>query len=614
MWTATVAVVVLGGYYGYAKLTTKPAETRYVTSPVEKGTLVVSVGGSGQVSSSNQIDIKPEASGRVTRINVKNGSEIAAGAILLQLDASDALKAVRDAQSNLDSAKLSLEKLKQPADDLSLLQAQNAVISAQNNLDKLKLSQETSYQKATETKQKAQDDLPQTFEDAFNSISDTFLDLPGVVDHLQNVLYSSDIQSQNPYEISGQGVENADALVRTTVSSYQQSMEAFIASAQSDYQTALSLYNKNFSDYKAINRYASNDQIETLLIETIDTVKSLAQASKSSSNMIDTWVGYRTQNNQTIFNTIKTYQSNLSGDISSTNSHLSGMISVQQSLKDKRQAIADAERDLADMAKSNPIDLAAAEQTVKERQASLENLKKGPDAFDLQSQQLSITQRQNALWDAQQKLADYTVRAPIAGVITNLDVRLGENVSSGTAAMTLVAQQKLAEISVNEVDAAKIKAGQKATLTFDAVQDLTISGAVSEVDLLGSVSQGVVSYNVKIAFDTQDERIKPGMSVSAAIIVDAKPDVLLVPNTAVKTQGQTTYVEILKDGAPVQQTVQVGLSNDTSSEVTGIDEGAEVITQTITGTTAAGTSTQQRSGFSVLGGGNAGFRAGGFGR
>ena len=105
--------------------------------------------------------------------------------------------------------------------------------------------------------------------------------------------------------------------------------------------------------------------------------------------------------------------------------------------------------------------------------------------------------------------------------------------------MPLITKQKIAEISLNEVDAAKVKVGQKVTLTFDAIDGLSITGEVSEIDALGTVSQGVVTYGVKIAFDTQDERVKSGMSVSAAIITDVKQNVLLVPNAAVKSNERT---------------------------------------------------------------------------
>ena len=150
-----------------------------------------------------------------------------------------------------------------------------------------------------------------------------------------------------------------------------------------------------------------------------------------------------------------------------------------------------------------------------------------------------------------------------------------------------------ANISLNEVDVAKVKVGQRVTLTFDAVEDLEITGEVAEVDAIGAVSQGVVSYNVKIVFDIQDNRIKPGMSVSAAIVLSSKPDVLLAPNGAIKTQNNLTYVEALVNGAPERRTVTVGSSNDTQTEIlTGLTEGEAVITQTIISGASAAVSTQ----------------------
>ena len=102
-------------------------------------------------------------------------------------------------------------------------------------------------------------------------------------------------------------------------------------------------------------------------------------------------------------------------------------------------------------------------------------------------------------------------------------------------------------MSLNEVDIAQIKINQKATLTFDAIQDLTIAGTVLEVDSIGTTSQGVVTYGVTIGFDTQDQRIKSGMSASASIITNSKTDALLVPNSAIKSSGGSNYVQMPSD-------------------------------------------------------------------
>ena len=69
---------------------------------------------------------------------------------------------------------------------------------------------------------------------------------------------------------------------------------------------------------------------------------------------------------------------------------------------------------------------------------------------------------------------------------------------------------------------------------------LDFSLLTSQIDAIGTVSQGVVSYNVQITFDTQDSRIKPGMSASVNIITNTQQNVLTVPNSAVKTKKGTS--------------------------------------------------------------------------
>ena len=193
-------------------------------------------------------------------------------------------------------------------------------------------------------------------------------------------------------------------------------------------------------------------------------------------------------------------------------------------------------------------------------------------------------------------------------MLATLDIKKGDNVSSGASIGTFITKNQVAEITLNEVDATKVKVGQKATLTFDAVDGLTITGTVVQVDLVGTVSQGVVSYKVKIGFDTQDDRVKSGMSVSSSVITDTRQNVVIVPTSAVKSNSDgSSYVEIpgtTPTSVPSQQTVEVGLSDNTNSEIiSGLKEGDQVVTKTVT-TTATKTTTA-KSATSLLGGGRA---------
>ncbi|MEI6553692.1 MAG: HlyD family efflux transporter periplasmic adaptor subunit, partial [bacterium] len=197
-----------------------------------------------------------------------------------------------------------------------------------------------------------------------------------------------------------------------------------------------------------------------------------------------------------------------------------------------------------------------------------------------------------------------------------------DSVSSGASIGTIITKNNIADITVNEVDAAKITPGQKASLTFDAVDGLEISGVVQSIDLVGTVTQGVVNYNVKITFDVQDDRVKSGMSVSASIITNNKQDVIVVPNSAIKTKNGVQYVDMFSQNVatstvpetvnetPTQQTVVVGLSNDTETEITsGLSVGDRIVTKTTTGVAAT---TKTSTAPSLFGsGGNKGGSSGG---
>ncbi len=564
-------VVVGGGYYLYSGMTATTAETRYVLGTAQKGTVIVSVTGTGQVSASNQIDIKSQASGNVLSVPVVAGQAVKAGQLLVQIDPTTAQKAVRDAETNLTSANLALQKLQQPADQLSLTQAENSLANAQDS------------------KQKAQDDLTLTYASSFTDISNSFLDFPSIMTNLHDTIFNTTAG------VTGVGQSNADF--------YTQSIVKYTLQAQTDeddtfntYQIARTAFDKNFAAYKATSSSADTATIDALLQETYATAKNVSDAIKSTNNLIQFYKDTSSNYGVKTVALADTQLAALGTATGQVNSHLSNLLNDVNTIQNDGATIINAER------------------TITENTESLDKLKSGADMLDIQSAQLTITQRKNALLDAQQTLANYTIRAPFDGTVAVLPIKITDTISNGTTAATLITPQQIATISLNEVDAAKVQVGQKVTLTFDAISDLSIAGQVASIDTLGTVSQGVVTYNVKISFDTQDTRIKPGMSVSASIVTAIHQDVLTVPNSAIKTQGSTQYVQILDTPGPVvagvqgvtsataprQQTVVVGLASDTVTEISsGLNEGDSIITRTITPTTKAATATAP----SLIGGG-----------
>jgi len=290
-----------------------------------------------------------------------------------------------------------------------------------------------------------------------------------------------------------------------------------------------------------------------------------------------------------------------------SSSYLSDNNAYQSALQAQTQAVADAQQAI----KTAQINLEQAQATYNQK---LEP----PAQADLDSAKAQISAAQAQLQSAEIAYDNNIIRAPFDGVVAVLNNHKGDQVSSADTIATIITNEQIAELSLNEVDVSKVKVGQKAIMTFDAIDGLSLTGKVAQIDTIGTVTQGVVTYAVKVSFDSQDDRVKPGMTVNTEIITDVVTDALAVPNAAVKTQGGNAIVQVLdSNGKPQPKTVQVGISNDTLTQiVSGLNVGDQVVTQTINSN--AKTTTAAQSGASGLripgiGGGAGAGGGGGFG-
>ena len=574
-----VILVIIASYYGYRKMTDTSTETRYVMAVAKKQTLISSVTGSGQVSASDQVDVKPKVSGDVVLVIAKEGQTVKAGDPIATLDATDALKSVRDAQVAVETAQLTYQKLIAPNDALSELQWKNTI------------------DKATESKQSSEDDLQKTYDDGFNNVSNAFLQLPSIMTGLDQTLFNAD------KALGGSiGQENVDyyaSYAKMNESEINDNKaDQYSAEVKANYAAARIAFDANFQQYKNTNRTTSSvTDIENLIVQTYNTTKKIADTVKSANNLIQYYKDQAALKNFETKPLADTHLATLNTYTSQTNSYLTNLLNSTNSITADKTAITNASR------------------TIEENTLSYKKFQDGADPLDIRNDQITITQKQNALADARTTLSYYYLKAPFDGLIAKVNIKKGDSVSNGTSVATLVTTQQIATLSLNEVDVAKIKVGQKSTMTFDAIEGLTITGQVTEVDTIGTVTQGVATYSVTVTFDTQDDRVKPGMTVSATIVNDVKTDALTVPNSAVKTASDGSYyVEtfdtplagaVSTTGAPSTATpkriaVTTGISNDTDTEIlTGLKEGDLVITRTTTGAATATASSAR----SLFGGG-----------
>ncbi len=658
-------LVVLGVifYFGYQASKSGIASASYVTETVSKGTIITSVSGSGQITVGSQVNINPTVSGKVISLDVKNGQVVKAGTVIAKIDDVEGQKAVRDAKINLQNAQISLQKLNQPADqysvsqakndldqanlDLSklkepptaydLLSAQNAVSQAQRDLDQAKSNSDNVTLNSTQTLQKG-------YDDGYTAVSDTFVDLSSIMKDAYKVEWDDADPRPDHLSIYRAIFGNDTTIVDTFANNYDDTSK---------------LYNTDLSNFKISTRAEDQAASYKLLADTETLAEDVANMLESARNLFDA-IKDRDYGNYVIKSAVDNLYPKIQSDITLMNGHLDALRNAkntidtaQQSgpsdLKDAQAAITSSQENLAQkqaflanlQAGASSDDLATAQANIKQKQEALNKILAGSDKLDIKSQELAVEQRKNALSDAQNALNDYQVKAPFDGIVSSVGTTKGDTIGSGTTVATLISSKKLADVSLNEVDMVKLKLGQKATLTFDAIDGLSISGEVEDIDTVGTVSQGVVTYNVKVAFDTEDDRVRPGMSVDAAIITEVKQDVLLVSNSDIKTQGNVKYVEVIDNPnksssrasttasnistsssstgltaavsnvTPREQVVETGLTNDTQTEITsGLNEGDVVVVKTSSNTTAASkTTTSSRGGFGGipgLGGGPGG--------
>jgi membrane fusion protein, macrolide-specific efflux system len=238
------------------------------------------------------------------------------------------------------------------------------------------------------------------------------------------------------------------------------------------------------------------------------------------------------------------------------------------------------------------------------------------------AQQAAIAQAQSQLLSAQMsyRAAGATVYAPISGTVSAISLAPGmilnptSNSSNSTNVSNKIAIVKTnatpaISVSLTEIDVPKVKVGDEATITLDALPNETYTGKVIAVDTSGTVSSGVVSYTTTIQLDSGVDAILPNMSATANIITDVEDNVVLVPIAAVQTATDgTTTVRELVNGKLTAVAVTVGKSNSTQTAITsGVNDGDTVVTGTSTASTKATTSTTSTT--SIFGSTRGGFGA-----
>jgi HlyD family secretion protein len=504
--------------------------------------LIQTVEATGEVKSASDIALNFRTSGRVAKINFKEGEAVKTGAVLANLENIRENSQVLSAQSQLLSARAELEKLMAGASraDISVSEAtvaqrQQDLMTARNSLEDTKAGRETEIDNLKET--------------ALTVMNNELATAQGSIATVENTLSDSDLS----YTLGALSRASADE-------------------AKNAKTNANNLWNEIDLSLNALNSDSVTEQIFLVLDREILMLDSVADAVNKTLTALQNTIisNYLTQTE------LDAFKASIKAEQAKINSSRTGVVAAKNNLNSKISYYLDLIRQ-----KENAV--SAAELASGAAEAALTLKREPARPFEIKITESRVKQAEASLLSAQAQLEDTIIRAPIDGVVTQIIPKAGELVAPSTPVMQIlgVAQFEV-DVDVPESDIIKLAIGQKAVITFDALGlDKKFNALISSIEMAETKIQDVIYYKVRIQPTENQTEVKSGMTANVTIFTAQKNGVLIVPARAIKTNSEK-YVEILKDDNTVERrTVVVGLRGDDGVEaVSGVNEGENVITFT----------------------------------
>jgi RND family efflux transporter MFP subunit len=183
---------------------------------------------------------------------------------------------------------------------------------------------------------------------------------------------------------------------------------------------------------------------------------------------------------------------------------------------------------------------------------------------------------------AKLNLEKAVIVAPFDGVVADITITEGKDVSTATLATPAISLVDTSEIEmsgfIDEIDIAMVQLGQEANILLDALPDEEVKGRVAFISLVGTIQAGVVSYDTTITLENPIEELRDGMTATAEVIIERRDDVLLIPNRAIRGTWENPKVLVLVDGQSEEREITLGLTDGINTEVlSGLGEEEKVV-------------------------------------
>lgn len=199
-------------------------------------------------------------------------------------------------------------------------------------------------------------------------------------------------------------------------------------------------------------------------------------------------------------------------------------------------------------------DLALAESQLEDARREYERLLQGEDSAEVMAAQASVEA-------AQASVNSLYIIAPFDGQVLSIDNKVGDTVASGEVTVNIADLNNLyVETQIDESDIAKVKLGNQAEVTVEAVNGVTFTGQVTAINPVGETLSNLVKYTIRIDLNRADEDIFLPLGATANVVLtvrEAEP-ALAVPITAIQTDDRGEFVWVVEGDGRTRRVNVVG--------------------------------------------------------
>jgi len=208
---------------------------------------------------------------------------------------------------------------------------------------------------------------------------------------------------------------------------------------------------------------------------------------------------------------------------------------------------------------------------------------KGATQDQIKIQEISLDNAKNNVKSIENEISKTRLYSPIHGVVSKINLTKEEQAPIDTA--IVISSDSVYEINVlvSETDAVKIDINNPAKITLDAYStQKTFEGKVIEIDSAQTIEDGVVSYNTKIQFTTE-EKLLSGLTADIEIIAQQKENVIQIPLKYISYQKNKPFVKVLQNNQIIEKEITTGIEGENNIEIlSGLKESEQIVLPEVT--------------------------------